>query len=222
MGKNKDKKKNEEMTEESLQEEKTEEASEETEESPKGSEDSAQTENTGESEEAKSEEATEETSEDGEKSEAPDDKEDPKDKKIAELNDKVMRQMAEFDNFRKRTEKEKSEMFASGEKTVVEAILPVIDNFERALDMAAQDEAKKDDPFIEGMDKVYKQLIDELEKLGVKPIEALGADFDPNLHNAVMQEETEEYESGKVCKELQKGYMLNDSVVRHSMVSVAQ
>ncbi|MBQ9361036.1 MAG: nucleotide exchange factor GrpE [Lachnospiraceae bacterium] len=210
------------MTEESLQEEKTEEASEETEESPKGSEDSAQTENTGESEEAKSEEATEETSEDGEKSEAPDDKEDPKDKKIAELNDKVMRQMAEFDNFRKRTEKEKSEMFASGEKTVVEAILPVIDNFERALDMAAQDEAKKDDPFIEGMDKVYKQLIDELEKLGVKPIEALGADFDPNLHNAVMQEETEEYESGKVCKELQKGYMLNDSVVRHSMVSVAQ
>ncbi len=222
MGKNKDKKKNEEMTEESLQEEKTEEASEETEESPKGSEDSAQTENTGESEEAKSEEATEETSEDGEKSEAPDGKEDPKDKKIAELNDKVMRQMAEFDNFRKRTEKEKSEMFASGEKTVVEAILPVIDNFERALDMAAQDEAKKDDPFIEGMDKVYKQLIDELEKLGVKPIEALGADFDPNLHNAVMQEETEEYESGKVCKELQKGYMLNDSVVRHSMVSVAQ
>ena len=222
MGKNKDKKKNEEMTEESLQEEKTEEASEETEESPKGSEDSAQTENTGESEEAKSEEATEETSEDGEKSEAPDGKEDPKDKKIAELNNKVMRQMAEFDNFRKRTEKEKSEMFASGEKTVVEAILPVIDNFERALDMAAQDEAKKDDPFIEGMDKVYKQLIDELEKLGVKPIEALGADFDPNLHNAVMQEETEEYESGKVCKELQKGYMLNDSVVRHSMVSVAQ
>ena len=219
MGKNKDKKKNEEVTEESLQEEKTEEASEETGEAA----DSTETEPTANSEEAEEGEAAEDTPEDGDKSEeASEGKEDPKDKKIAELNDKVMRQMAEFDNFRKRTEKEKSEMFASGEKTVVEAILPVIDNFERALDMAAQDEAKKDDPFIEGMDKVYKQLIDELEKLGVKPIEALGADFDPNLHNAVMQEETEEYESGKVCKELQKGYTLNDSVVRHSMVSVAQ
>ena len=148
--------------------------------------------------------------------------EDPKDKKIAELNDKVVRQMAEFDNFRKRTEKEKSEMFTNGEKTVIEVILPVIDNFERALGMAAEDEEKKNDPFIEGMDKVYKQLMDELEKLGVKTIEALGADFDPSLHNAVMQEDTEEYESGKVCKELQKGYLLKDSVVRHSMVSVAK
>ena len=149
-------------------------------------------------------------------------KEDQRDKKIAELNDKVVRQMAEFDNFRKRTEKEKSEMFGNGEKTVIEAILPVIDNFERALDMAAEDEEKKDDPFIEGMDKVYKQLMDALEKLGVKPIAALGEDFDPNLHNAVMQEDTEEYESGKVCKELQKGYTLTDSVIRHSMVSVAK
>lgn len=156
--------------------------------------------------------------EDGE----PDEKKDPKDEKIAELNDKVVRQMAEFDNFRKRSEKEKHEMFASGEKAVIEAILPVVDNFERALGMAGADENKKADPFMEGMEKVYKQLMDELEKLGVKPIEALGADFDPNIHNAVMQEETEEYESGKVCKELQKGYMLNDSVVRHSMVSVAQ
>ena len=151
-----------------------------------------------------------------------DEKKDPKDEKIAELNDKVVRQMAEFDNFRKRSEKEKHEMFASGEKAVIEAILPVVDNFERALGMAGADENKKADPFMEGMEKVYKQLMDELEKLGVKPIEALGADFDPNIHNAVMQEETEEYESGKVCKELQKGYMLNDSVVRHSMVSVAQ
>ena len=156
--------------------------------------------------------------EDGE----PDEKKDPKDEKIAELNDKVVRQMAEFDNFRKRSEKEKHEMFASGEKAVIEAILPVVDNFERALGMAGADENKKADPFMEGMEKVYKQLMDELEKLGVKPIEALGADFDPNIHNAVMQEETEEYESGKVWKELQKGYMLNDSVVRHSMVSVAQ
>ncbi|MBO5552305.1 MAG: nucleotide exchange factor GrpE, partial [Lachnospiraceae bacterium] len=159
---------------------------------------------------------------DGAGEESEEKKEDPRDKKIAELNDKVVRQMAEFDNFRKRTEKEKSETFANGEKAVIEAILPVIDNFERALDMAGQDEEKKDDPFIEGMDKVYRQLMDELDKLGVKPIEALGTDFDPNLHNAVMQEETEEYESGKVCKELQKGYLLKDSVVRHSMVSVAK
>ena len=198
------------------QEETTEEkaVSEETEESA------------AETDQAESEEIPAEEPEGAEETEgteeAADGKEDPRDKKIAELNDKVIRQMAEFDNFRKRTEKEKSETFSNGEKAVIEAILPVIDNFERALDMAGQDEEKKDDPFIDGMDKVYRQLMGELEKLGVRPIEALGADFDPNLHNAVMQEETEEYESGKVCKELQKGYMLNDSVVRHSMVSVAQ
>jgi molecular chaperone GrpE len=149
-------------------------------------------------------------------------KKDPKDEKIAELNDKVMRQMAEFDNFRKRTDKEKSEMFSNGEKAVIESILPVIDNFERALSMAGSSEEKEQDPFMDGMEKVYRQLMDELTKLGLKPIEALGAPFDPTLHNAVMQEESEEYDSGIVCKELQKGYMLNDSVVRHSMVSVTQ
>lgn len=207
MGKNKDKKNEEESDKTVIMDETPEETAEE--EKP---EENSETE----------EEVKEEKSEETEEAESSEEKEDPKDKKIAELNDKVMRQMAEFENFRKRTEREKSEMFASGEKVVIEAILPVIDNFERALDMAGQDEEKKNDPFIEGMDKVYKQLMDELDKLGVKPIEALGADFDPNLHNAVMQEETEEYESGKVCKELQKGYMLKDSVVRHSMVSVAQ
>lgn len=207
MGKNKDKKKNEEVEEE-IKEEKTEEIPVEEDPAEESQEASAEVD----------EAATSEGSEDVKDS----DEEDPKDKKIAELNDKVVRQMAEFDNFRKRTEKEKSEMFTNGEKTVIEVILPVIDNFERALGMAAEDEEKKDDPFIEGMDKVYKQLMDELEKLGVKAIEALGADFDPSLHNAVMQEETEEYESGKVCKELQKGYTLKDSVVRHSMVSVAK
>ena len=210
MGSDRDKENPEEETEEILQEEAKEESADE---------------ETGEtSEEEQEQQEQEEPSEEGsgDDSEEPAEKEDPKDKKIAELNDKVVRQMAEFDNFRKRTEKEKAETFANGEKAVTEAILPVIDNFERALEMAGQDEEKKDDPFIEGMDKVYRQLMDELAKLGVKPIEALGADFDPNLHNAVMQEETEEYESGKVCKELQKGYMLNDSVVRHSMVSVAK
>ncbi|MBQ9605750.1 MAG: nucleotide exchange factor GrpE [Lachnospiraceae bacterium] len=218
MGKNKDKKKPETDAEESMQEEASvkesaEEAAEEIAEEAEAAE-PGETEEDGSSEE--------ETGKEPDAEEGSEEKEDPKDKKIAELNDKVVRQMAEFDNFRKRTEKEKAETFANGEKAVIEAILPVIDNFERALDMAGQDEEKKDDPFIEGMDKVYRQLIDELEKLGVKPIEALGADFDPNLHNAVMQEETEEFESGKVCKELQKGYTLNDSVVRHSMVSVAQ
>lgn len=207
MGKNKDKRKTEEA-DEALKEEMAEAIPEEEEPAEE------ETEAAEEAEEAGSSEAS-----DGDKTS---EEEDPKDKKIAELNDKVVRQMAEFDNFRKRTEKEKSEMFTNGEKTVIEVILPVIDNFERALGMAAEDEEKKNDPFIEGMDKVYKQLMDELEKLGVKTIEALGADFDPSLHNAVMQEDTEEYESGKVCKELQKGYLLKDSVVRHSMVSVAK
>ena len=179
--------------------------------------------------EAGEEEAPDTDKESGEtKEEAPEGAEakeggkDPRDEKIAELNDRIVRQMAEFDNFRKRTDKEKSEMFSNGEKVVIEAILPVIDNFERAFDMAEGAGAEQKDPFMEGMEKVYRQLMDELEKLGVRPIEALGTDFDPNIHNAVMQEETEEYGSGKVCKELQKGYMLNDSVVRHSMVSVAQ
>lgn len=210
MGTDKDRENPEAETEENLQEEPAEEIPE----AEEGTEVSG--------EEKEEEGSPDEEGTDGDGEESEEKKEDPRDKKIAELNDKVVRQMAEFDNFRKRTEKEKSETFANGEKAVIEAILPVIDNFERALDMAGQDEEKKDDPFIEGMDKVYRQLMDELDKLGVKPIEALGTDFDPNLHNAVMQEETEEYESGKVCKELQKGYLLKDSVVRHSMVSVAK
>ncbi len=147
---------------------------------------------------------------------------DPKDAKIEELNDKVMRQMAEFDNYRKRTDKEKEQMFEVGAKSIIEKILPIIDNFERALEMAGSEEGKEQDPFMDGMEKVYRQLMDELDKAGVKPIEALGEDFDPNLHNAVMQEESEEFESGKITKELQKGYMYRDSVVRHSMVAVAQ
>ena len=147
-------------------------------------------------------------------------KKDPKDAKIEELNDKVMRQMAEFDNFRKRTEKEKEQMFEVGAKSIIEKILPIIDNFERALEMAGSNEEEKQDPFMDGMEMVYRQLMDELEKAGVKPIEAVGKDFDPEYHNAVMQEEGEEGQSGKVIKELQKGYMYRDSVVRHSMVSV--
>lgn len=147
-------------------------------------------------------------------------KKDKMDEQIEELNDRLKRQMAEFENFRKRSEKEKSQMFDMGAKTIVEKILPVIDNFERGL--AAVPDDKKDDPFITGMDKVYKQMLTELDAAGVKPIECVGQEFDPDFHNAVMQVENDELESGTVAQELQKGYMYKDSVVRHSMVSVVQ
>ena len=140
--------------------------------------------------------------------------------KIAELDDRVKRQMAEFENFRKRTEKEKATMFEMGAKSVVEKILPVVDNFERGL--GAIPEEDKNSPFAEGMNMIYKQLMTELENLGVKPIEAVGKEFDPNLHNAVMQVESEEYEEGVIAQELLKGYMYRDTVVRYSMVAVTQ
>ena len=139
---------------------------------------------------------------------------------IEELNDKIRRQMAEFDNFRKRTEREKSQMFEVGAKSIIEKILPVVDNFERGL--AAVPPEGKEDPFVQGMDKIYKQLMTELENLGVKPIAAVGEEFNPDFHNAVMQVEQEELESGTVAQELQKGYLYRDSVVRHSMVAVVQ
>lgn len=145
-------------------------------------------------------------------------KKDKKDEQIEELNDKLKRQMAEFDNFRKRTEKEKAQMYDMGARSIIEKILPVIDNFERGL--AGVPEENKEDAFVVGMDKVYKQMLTELDGIGVKPIEAVGQEFDPEFHNAVMQVESEEYESGVVAQELQKGYMYKDSVVRHSMVAV--
>lgn len=140
--------------------------------------------------------------------------------KVDELEDRVKRQMAEFDNFRKRSEKEKSAMFETGAKSVVEKILPVVDNFERGLAGLSEEEMKE--PFAEGMNMVYKQLITELEKLEVKPIEAVGCEFNPELHNAVMQVASEEFESGMIAQELQKGYTYRDSVVRHSMVAVVE
>lgn len=145
-------------------------------------------------------------------------KKDKKDEQIEELNDKLKRQMAEFDNFRKRTEKEKTQMYDMGAKSIIEKILPVIDNFERGL--AAVPEEQREDAFVVGMDKIYKQMLTELDASGVKPIEAVGQEFDPNFHNAVMQVESEKYDSGVVAQELQKGYMYKDSVVRHSMVAV--
>lgn len=172
-----------------------------------------------------------ETPEDGETSEEKDKKgffsgrkkekkEDAVKAQINELQDKVMRQMAEFENFRKRSEKEKSAMFETGAKSVIEKILPVVDNFERGLATVPEDE--KDAPFVDGMNKVYRQLLTELENLGVKPIEAVGKEFDPNFHNAVMQVENDELEPGTVAQELLKGYMYRDTVVRHSMVAVVQ
>ena len=138
--------------------------------------------------------------------------------RVDELEDRVKRQMAEFENFRKRTDKEKTAMFETGAKSVIEKILPVVDNFERGL--AGLSEEEKKQPFAEGMAMVYKQLMAELDKLEVKPIEAVGCEFDPNLHNAVMQVESDEYESGIIAQELQKGYTYRDTVVRHSMVAV--
>ena len=183
-----------------------------------------------ESEEAEAEE-TEETSEEAGSGDAKEDtekktgkklfskKKDKKDEKIEELTDKLTRQMAEFDNFRKRTEKEKSQMYEIGAKEIIEKILPVVDNFERGLDAVKEEE--KEDPFVQGMEKVYKHLVTTLEGIEVKPIEAVGQPFDPNFHNAVMHVEDENFGENIVAEEFQKGYTYRDSVVRHSMVKVA-
>ena len=144
-------------------------------------------------------------------------KKDKKDEKIEELTDKVKRQMAEFDNYRKRTEKERASMYIVGAKDIVEKILPVVDNFERGLAMAEGSE----DPFVEGMEKIYKQLMTTLDEMGVKPIEAVGQEFNPDFHNAVMHVEDEEAGENVIVEEFQKGYLYKDFVVRHSMVKVA-
>ena len=144
-----------------------------------------------------------------------DKKVDKQQEKIDELEDKVKRQMAEFENFRKRSEKEKASMYEVGAKNVIEKILPIVDNFERGLQSVTEE-----GPFVDGMNMVYKQLMAELEKMDVKPIEAVGIEFNPEYHNAVMQVESEEYETGIIAQELLKGYMYRDTVVRHSMVAV--
>ena len=146
-------------------------------------------------------------------------KKDKKDEKIEELTDKLTRQMAEFDNFRKRTEKEKSQMYEVGAKDIIEKILPVVDNFERGLGSVPEEE--KNAPFVEGMEKIYKQLMTTLESVGVKPIEAVGQEFNPDFHNAVMHVEDEGLGEIIIAEEFQKGYMYRESVVRHSMVKVA-
>lgn len=214
--------KKEEMMEEVLEDLEKDAAEKQAEEVSEAEETETETEAAESGEQA--EETEESEAEDGQ--EAPADekkgffkkKKDKKDEQIEKLNDKLKRQMAEFDNFRKRTEKEKTQMYDMGAKSIIEKILPVIDNFERGL--AAVPEEQREDAFVVGMDKVYRQMLTELDASGVKPIEAVGQEFDPNFHNAVMQVESEEYDSGVVAQELQKGYMYKDSVVRHSMVAV--
>ena len=201
------------VVEETTDTEETKAAEESAEETK--AEDTAETENAQDAEETSEETETKEKKDGifGKK-----EKKDKKDEQIEDLNDRLRRQMAEFDNFRKRSEKEKSQMFDMGARSIIEKVLPVVDNFERGL--AAVPEEQKDDAFVTGMDKVYKQMMTEFDSIGVKPIEAVGQEFNPDLHNAVMQVESEEYEPGVVAQELQKGYMYKDTVVRHSMVAV--
>ena len=176
--------------------------------------------------EAQTEETAEETVVETEEKEAqeenttetPDDGKDKKDLKIEELNDRLMRNMAEFENFRKRSEKEKSQMFEIGAKSIVEKILTIIDNFERGLGTIT--EAEKESAFVQGIEQIYKQFITALEEAGVKPIEAVGQEFNPDYHNAVMHGEDENYGENIISDEFQKGYMYKESVVRHSMVKV--
>lgn len=206
------------INEENLKDENLEEAvAEESEAEAKEAEDAQETE-TAEAAETEAEDA-QESEEDSKKKKRKEKKKDKKDAQIEELTDRVKRQMAEFDNFRKRTEKEKSQMFETGAKSIIEKILPVVDNFERGL--AAIPEDEKGSAFAEGMEKIYKQMMTTLEEIGVTVIEAAGAEFDPNLHNAVMHVEDEELGENIVAEEFQKGYKYHDSVVRHSMVKVA-
>ena len=204
---------------EKSQEEMVKEAVEEAKKTAEATKEEAAEDEAKEAETEDSKEFDTEEKESGKKLFGKKDKKDKKDEKIEELTDRLTRQMAEFDNFRKRTEKEKSQMYEVGAKDIIEKILPVVDNFERGLDAVKEED--KEDPFIQGMEKVYKQLMTTLEGIEVKPIEAVGQEFDPNLHNAVMHVEDENLGENIIAEEFQKGYMYRDSVVRHSMVKVA-
>lgn len=171
--------------------------------------------------ESQAEETVEETTETSEQEvseEEQHEEKDPKDAKIEELNDRLVRNMAEFDNFRKRSEKEKAQMFEIGAKSIIEKILPVIDNFERGLGTVSEEE--KESAFVQGIEQIYKQFLTALDEAGVKPIEAVGKEFNPDFHNAVMHGEDENYGENTISDEFQKGYMYKESVVRHSMVKV--
>ena len=204
---------------EKSQEEMVKEAVEEAKKTAEATKEEAAEDEAKEAEKEDSKESDTEEKKSGKKLFGKKDKKDKKDEKIEELTDRLTRQMAEFDNFRKRTEREKSQMYEVGAKDIIEKILPVVDNFERGLDAVKEED--KEDPFIQGMEKVYKQLMTTLEGIEVKPIEAVGQEFDPNLHNAVMHVEDENLGENIIAEEFQKGYMYRDSVVRHSMVKVA-
>lgn len=216
---NKQDKSQEEMVKEAVEEAKKN--AQETEEAEAETEEKAEEET--EEKEAEETEAKTEESEEDKKSEkklfGKKNKKDKKDEKIEELTDRLTRQMAEFDNFRKRTDKEKSQMYEVGAKDIIEKILPVVDNLERGLDAVKEED--KEDPFVQGMEKVYKHLMTTLEEIEVKPIEAVGKEFDPNFHNAVMHVDDENFGENTVAEEFQKGYTYRDSIVRHSMVKVA-
>lgn len=207
----KEKKSQEDMVKEAVEEAKKEA------EASKDEAEEAKTEEVSEEQEAGTEDQTEEKA--SKKFFGKKDKKDKKDEKIEELTDRLTRQMAEFDNFRKRSEKEKSQMYEIGAKDIIEKILPVVDNFERGLGSVPEEE--KNAPFVEGMEKIYKQLMTTLESVGVKPIEAVGQEFNPDFHNAVMHVEDDEFGENIIAEEFQKGYMYRESVVRHSMVKVA-
>ena len=213
----------EDMIKEAVEEAKAEAAKMEDEAAADEQDEAAETKGSVEEEASKETEESQDTKETESKEKkkffAKKEKKDKKDEKIEELTDRLTRQMAEFDNFRKRTEREKSQMYEIGAKDIIEKILPVIDNFERGL--AAVPEESKEDPFVEGMEKIYKQIMTTLEGVGVKPIEAVGQEFNPDFHNAVMHVEDEEAGENIITEEFQKGYMYHDSVVRHSMVKVA-
>ena len=204
---------------EKSQEEMVKEAVEEAKKTAEATKEEAAEDEAKEAETEDSKEFDTEEKESGKKLFGKKDKKDKKDEKIEELTDRLTRQMAEFDNFRKRTEKEKSQMYEVGAKDIIEKILPVVDNFERGLDAVKEED--KEDPFVQGMEKVYKHLLTTLEGIEVKPIEAVGQPFDPNFHNAVMHVEDENFGENIVAEEFQKGYTYRDSVVRHSMVKVA-
>ena len=208
----------EEITEKEAMEQTAEAQEDDIQESPGDTAEGTE-EDTGECGQEESEEAREACEEKEKKGLFGQKKKDKKDQKIEELTDQLKRQMAEFDNFRKRTDKEKSAMYEIGAKEIIEKMLPIVDNFERGLGGVPED--KKEDPFVEGMNKIYKQMMTAFEELGVKPIEAVGSEFDPNLHNAVMHVDDEEAGENVVVEEFQKGYLYKENVVRHSMVKVA-
>lgn len=196
-------------------------AAEEKDKEEKMESEAVQEETTEETKETETADSAEETPKaDKKEKKKKDKKQDVMKEKIEELEDRVKRQMAEFDNFRKRTEKEKTAMFETGAKSVIEKILPVVDNFERGL--ASVSEEEKEGALAQGMQMIYKQLMTELENLDVKPIPAVGEEFNPEFHNAVMQTQSDEFESGVIAQELQKGYTYRESVVRHSMVAVVE